>query len=86
MYETPAPSGSILHGTTQLSLFEYLERIGKPTRYRDIPVADLADVEAAWLVSSVRLAVGITAIDGRAIPFDAAATAEFNEYLLSPRD
>lgn len=86
IYETPAPSGSILHGTTQLSLFDYLEAEGEQTAYRDIPVSDLADVDAAWLVSSVRLAVGITAIDGREITFDAEATARFNEYLLSPRD
>ncbi|HLP22855.1 MAG TPA: aminotransferase class IV [Microbacteriaceae bacterium] len=86
VYETPAPSGSILHGTTQLSLFEFLEGRGDATAYRDIPVSDLAEVDAAWLVSSVRLAVGITAIDGRKIPFDVEATADFNRYLLSPRD
>ncbi|MFM6974306.1 MAG: aminotransferase class IV [Agromyces sp.] len=86
VYETPAPSGSILHGTTQLSLFEFLEQSGERTTYRDIPATDLAQVDAAWLVSSVRLAVGITAIDGVPIPFDAAATARFNDYLLSPRD
>ncbi|MFM6975016.1 MAG: aminotransferase class IV [Agromyces sp.] len=86
VYETPAPSGSILHGTTQLSLFEYLREHGERTEYRDIPVADLRDVDAAWLVSSVRLAVGITAIDGTPVPFDRDATERFNRYLLSPRD
>lgn len=86
VYETPAPSGSILHGTTQLSLFDYLESQGEQTAYRDIPVSDLADVDAAWLVSSVRLAAGITAIDGAPITFDRVATQSFNEYLLSPRD
>lgn len=86
VYETPAPSGSILHGTTQLSLFDYLEAQGEKTAYREIPATDLAEIDAAWLVSSVRLAVGITAIDGREIPFDAEASRRFNEYLLSPRD
>lgn len=86
VYETPAPSGSILHGTTQLSLFDYLESQGEQTAYRDIPLSDLADVDAAWLVSSVRLAAGITAIDGMQITFDREATDAFNEYLLSPRD
>ena len=86
VYETPAPSGSILHGTTQLSLFDYLESRGEQTAYRDIPVADLAEADAAWLVSSVRLAAGITSIDGAPITFDRAATDAFNAYLLSPRD
>ncbi len=86
VYETPAPSGSILHGTTQLSLFDWLETQGEQTAYRDIPIGDLADVEGAWLVSSVRLAGAITAIDGRSIPVDFGATERFNRYLLSPRD
>ncbi|MGV1033874.1 MAG: aminotransferase class IV [Microbacteriaceae bacterium] len=86
VYETPAPSGSILHGTTQLSLFEYLEERGEQTAYRDIPLSELAEADAAWLVSSVRLAAGITSIDGREIAFDRAATDAFNDYLLSPRD
>ena len=86
VYETPAPSGAILHGTTQLSLFDWLESRGEQTNYRDIPVSELAEVDAAWLVSSVRLAVPITAIDGRAIPVDRDMSAAFTEYLLSPRD
>jgi 4-amino-4-deoxychorismate lyase len=43
-------------------------------------------VDAAWLVSSVRLAAPITAIDGAALPVDAEFTASLNAYLLSPRD
>ena len=85
-FVTPAPSGAILHGTTQLSMFEHLERTGRTVAYRDIPASELETVDAAWLVSSVRLAVPITAIDGRAIPVDTALTRELNEYLLSPRD
>ncbi len=83
---TPAPSGGILQGTTQLSLFEYLERTGRHTATRDIPTSTLQLVDAAWLVSSTRLAVPITAIDERAIGVDAALTREFNAYLRSPRD
>lgn len=86
VYSTPAPSGAILHGTTQLSLFEHLEATGRETVYRDIPVADLATADAIWLVSSVRLAAGLTELDGTAIAYDAEATREFNAYLLSPRD
>ena len=86
VYSTPAPSGAILHGTTQLSLFEYLERSGRRTEYRDIPASELRSADAIWLVSSVRLAAGVTAVDGASVPFDAEATREFNAYLQSPRD
>ena len=85
-FVTPAPSGAILHGTTQLSMFEHLERTGRTVAYRDIPASELETVDAAWLVSSVRLAVPITAIDGRPVSVDTALTCELNEYLLSPRD
>ncbi|MGX5697616.1 aminodeoxychorismate lyase [Agromyces soli] len=86
VYSTPAPSGAILHGTTQLSLFEHLEATGRRTEYRDIPVADLATADAIWLVSSVRLAVAVTRLDDRDIAVDADETNGFNVYLLSPRD
>ncbi|MFK4730847.1 aminodeoxychorismate lyase [Agromyces mediolanus] len=86
VYSTPAPSGAILHGTTQLSLFEHLGELGHRTEYRDIPVAELATADAIWLVSSVRLAAGVTALDGAPVAFDAEETRAFNAYLLSPRD
>ena len=79
---TPAPSGAILHGTTQQSLFEYLQAAGEPVEYRDIPVEELRGAEAAWLVSSVRLAVAVTELDGVPFPVDAERTRAFNAYLL----
>ena len=85
-FTTPAPTAGILHGTTQLSLFEHLEARGFAVAYETIPAAELAAVDAAWLVSSVRLAAPITAIDGAALPVDAEFTASLNAYLLSPRD
>ncbi len=83
---TPAPNGGILHGTTQLSLFEHLSRLGRQTAYETIPVTALRDADAAWLVSSVRLAAPVSAVDGIDLPVDAELTASFNRYLLSPRD
>ncbi|QOC24748.1 aminodeoxychorismate lyase [Microbacterium hominis] len=83
---TPAPNAGILHGTTQLSLFEHLAAQGFETGYETIPVAELHTVDAAWLVSSVRLAAPITAIDDVDVPMDAALTVSMNDYLLSPRD
>lgn len=82
---TTAPSAGILHGTTQLAVFEYLEAQGLRTRYATLSTADLRAADAAWLVSSIRLAVAITAIDGEPLASDAALTAELNTFLLSPR-
>lgn len=85
-FVTPAPNGGILHGTTQLSVYEYLAGRGSDAEYGTIPASDLSRADAAWLVSSVRLAAPITAIDGVDLPVDHALTAELNRYLLSPRD
>lgn len=85
-FVTPAPNGGILHGTTQLSVYEHLAGRGFAVEYGRIPASDLARADAAWLVSSVRLAAAITAVDGVELPVDPALTAELNEYLLSPRD
>ena len=85
-FVTPAPNGGILHGTTQLSLFEHLAAQGFETAYETLPVSALHEADAAWLVSSVRLAAPITAVDCRPLSVDAELTASFNRYLLSPRD
>lgn len=83
---TPAPNGGILHGTTQLSLFDHLAERDFETAYETIPVDELRRADAAWLVSSVRLAAPITELDGAALAVDAEFTASLNSYLLSPRD
>lgn len=85
-FVTPAPNGGILHGTTQLSVYDHLTAQGLEAGYARIPASDLPRADAAWLVSSVRLAAPITAIDDVDIPVDAALTADLNRYLLSPRE
>lgn len=85
-YVTPAPSGSILHGTTQVSVFEWLDAQGLQTAYRDVPASALPRADAAWLVSSLRLAAPVAAVDGTAIGIDAELTGRMNGYLLTPRD
>ena len=85
-YVTPAPTGGILHGTTQVSAFAWLEEQGLPTAYRQVATSELPRADAAWLVSSVRLAAPISEIDGIPIPIDSTVTARLNGYLLSPRD
>ncbi|KAA9107554.1 aminotransferase class IV [Microbacterium rhizomatis] len=86
VFVTPAPTGLILHGTTQLSAFQWLASRGFDTEYRDVAAAELQRADAAWLVSSVRLAAPITAIDAMPLTNDVELTAALNAYLLSPRD
>ncbi|WP_194421788.1 aminodeoxychorismate lyase [Microbacterium abyssi] len=85
-FVTPAPTGGILHGTTQLSVYDYLSGRGFDTGYDRIPASDLPRAEAAWLVSSIRLAVPVTAVDGTSLRVDHGLTTELNGYLLSPRN
>ncbi|TFD25342.1 aminodeoxychorismate lyase [Cryobacterium lyxosi] len=82
-YVTPAPSGAILHGTTQQSMFDYLRAQGASVQYRDVTVEELRQADAAWLVSSVRLAVSVVALDGDPFPADQAFTDALNAYLLA---
>ncbi|KGJ80791.1 branched-chain amino acid aminotransferase [Cryobacterium roopkundense] len=83
VYVTPAPSGAILHGTTQQSMFDYLRDQGEKVEYRDVTIDELRQADAAWLVSSVRLAVAITALDGEPMRTDQPLTAALNAYLLA---
>src|SRR5690606_4941205 len=85
-FTTPAPGAGILHGTTQLSVFAHLEAQGLETAYEQIPVETLGTADAAWLVSSVRLAAPVTAVDGLELAVDRELTASLNRYLLSPRN
>lgn len=73
----------ILAGTTQAELFEWAARNGFETTYEALTPADLAAADAAWLVSSVRLAAPISAVDGIPKPVDAALTASFTAQLHS---
>ncbi|TFD66770.1 aminodeoxychorismate lyase [Cryobacterium ruanii] len=82
-YVTPAPSGAILHGTTQQSMFDYLRARGFSVEYRDVALDELRRADAAWLVSSVRLAVSVVALDGDPFPADQALTDDLNAYLLA---
>lgn len=85
-FVTPEPTGGILQGTTQLSVFSALEAQGHDTSYARIEAGALARADAAWLLSSVRLAAPVAAIDGRELTVDRELTASLNAYLLSPRD
>lgn len=80
---TPQTDQGILAGTTQASVFEFFQARGFETVYERIAADELTTADALWLVSSVRQAAPIVALDGQAFPVDAALTADLNEYLLS---
>jgi 4-amino-4-deoxychorismate lyase len=80
---TPAVQHGILAGTTQADLFAFLEPRGFECVYRKIEVEELFTSDAAWLVSSVRLAAPITSVDGTAIATDLELTARMNAALLA---
>jgi 4-amino-4-deoxychorismate lyase len=80
---TPRTDLGILAGTTQAELFEWAAGNGYATTYEHVTPADLATADAAWLVSSVRLAAPIRSIDGTPQPVDAALTASFTAHLHS---
>lgn len=80
---TPTPDQGILQGTTQLSAFEFFASAGLRTEYRHVAVDELADADALWLVSSIRQAAPIVAIDGTAHATDRELTDRLNAYLLA---
>ena len=80
---TPVIQHGILAGTTQADLFAYLTAQGFDCVYRTVEVGELLRSDAVWLVSSVRLAAPVTAVDGAAIATDLDLTARMNAALLA---
>jgi 4-amino-4-deoxychorismate lyase len=80
---TPATGLGILEGTTQGDIFEWAEGRGVATGFELITVENFLQVDAAWLVSSGRLAVPIHTVDGARFPVRADITAEINGFLLA---
>ena len=83
---TPGTGLGILDGTTQANVFRFAESLGMTTGFELITPEQLAQADAAWLVSSVRLAAPVRELDGAAFPVEAQLTADINAYLLSLRD
>ena len=83
---TPGTGLGILDGTTQANVFTYAESLGFETGFQLITPDELREADAAWLVSSVRLAAPVRALDGAPLAVDAELTADINAHLLSLRE
>lgn len=72
---TPRGATGILASITQQVIFEHAQEEGVATADRLLRLAEVAGSDGGWLVSSVRGVCPIVALDGRALPADAAWTA-----------
>ena len=82
---TPGTGLGILDGTTQANVFRFAESLGFETGFELVTPEELRAADAAWLVSSVRLAAPIRAIDGETFPVDFEFSSQLNTHLLSLR-
>ena len=78
---TPGTGLGILDGTTQANVFRFAESQGLQTGFELAGPEALTGADAAWLVSSVRLAAPIRAVDGVELATDRDFTAALNSYL-----
>jgi len=78
---TPGTGLGILDGTTQANVFHYAEAQGMETGYELAGPEALLGADAAWLVSSVRLAAPIRAVDGVELAIDHEFTTALNAHL-----
>lgn len=78
---TPDPRAGLLHGTTQRAVFAGAEASGLTVEYANLTIDDVVEADAAWLVSSVRTAVPVLEVDGKALPHDPASTSRLHGWI-----
>jgi len=83
---TPGTGLGILDGTTQANIFRHAESLGFETGFELLTPDELKQADAVWLVSSVRLAAPVKALDAQPMAIDPELTAGINAYLLSLRE
>jgi 4-amino-4-deoxychorismate lyase len=83
---TPKTDIGILPGTTQLAVFALAAEWGLETEDRLVAAGELLDSDGVWLLSSVKLASPITAVDGHPIAVDRELSDRINAGLLARRE
>ena len=83
---TPELTLPILAGTTQAAAFDFATQRDLETSFASLSVDDLQGADGVWLVSSVRLAAPVVAIDDVGIPVDREFTAALNGFLQMRTD
>lgn len=78
---TPRTDLGILEGTTQHDIFAWAGTQGFRTSYELLTPQDLASADAAWLVSSVRHAAAVRAVDGLERAVDRELSDRINDHL-----
>ncbi len=78
---SPGTGLGILDGTTQANVFVFAQSLGMTTGFERLTPAELAASDAIWLVSSVRLAAPVRAIDGVERPVDGQFSSALNTWL-----
>jgi 4-amino-4-deoxychorismate lyase len=79
---SPGTGLGILDGTTQANIFRYAEGLGMTTGFELLTPAELAAADDIWLVSSVRLAAPVRALDGVQRDVDVRFSNAMNDWLL----
>lgn len=80
---TPSTDQGILAGTTQASVFDFFSAEGYTPEYGLVTLDQLAAADAVWLVSSVRQAAPVNAINGAGLAVDLPLTNSLNAALLA---
>lgn len=80
---TPRTDEGILAGTTQASAFSFLRDEGYDVAYESLPVEALSHSTGLWLLSSLRLAAPVRAVDRRPVAVDHALTDRLNDHLAA---
>jgi len=83
---TPGTGLGILDGTTQANVFRFAEELGMSTAFELTTPDLLRAADAAWLVSSVRLAAPVRELDGAPYPVDFELSHDINRSLRGLRE
>lgn len=89
--ETPPPSAGCLLGVTRALVLELAVHIGITAEERNIPIAELATADEAFLSSTTREVQPISTVDGSAMPaapgpVSAAIAAAFRDLVARDLD